>query len=201
MSKLAEIKELLAAITPEPWVAVARHSGNDGTQDEMDGLGWDIEGPPKPMRGQFSRCADAQLAAHSPEYVALLVTVVEAARVDDGRRDRGAKRVARVRGVSMSAKRMKLDQFPCPIGVGFICNAKCAEAIDNCGAVMCRFLDVYRKAEADHRCARLLRVINGRFLFRLAQVFRYGTCWDSAYTYLAELRQSIHKYLRAAGLE
>ena len=78
MSKLAEIKALLAAITPEPWVAVARHRDNDGTQDEMDGLGWDIEGPPEPMRGQFSKCADAQFAAHSPEYVALLVAVVEA---------------------------------------------------------------------------------------------------------------------------
>ncbi len=78
MSKLAEIKELLAAITPEPWVAVARHSDNDGTQDEMDGLGWDIEGPPEPMRGQFSRCADAQFMAHSKEYVRLLLAVVEA---------------------------------------------------------------------------------------------------------------------------
>ncbi len=77
VSKLAEIKALLAAITPELWVAVARHSGNDGTQDEMSGLGWDIEGPPEPMRGQFSRCADAQFAAHSPEYVALLLAVVE----------------------------------------------------------------------------------------------------------------------------
>lgn len=80
MSKLAEIKELLAAVTPEPWVAVARHGDNDGTQDEMSGLGWDIEGPPQPMRGQFSRCADAKFAAHSPEYVALLVAVVEAVR-------------------------------------------------------------------------------------------------------------------------
>ncbi len=78
MNKLAEIKALLAAITQEPWVAVARHSGNDGTQDEMSGLGWDIVGPPQPMRGQFSRCADAQFVAHSPEYVALLLAVVEA---------------------------------------------------------------------------------------------------------------------------
>ena len=83
MSKLAEIKTLLAAITPELWVAVARHSGNDGTQDEMDGLGWDIEGPPEPLRGQFSRCADAQFVAHSPEYVALLLAVVEAALTND----------------------------------------------------------------------------------------------------------------------
>lgn len=78
MSKLAEIKEFLAATTPEPWVAVARHCDNDGTQDEMDGLGWDVEGPPEPMRGQFSRCADAQFMAHSKEFVRLLLAVVEA---------------------------------------------------------------------------------------------------------------------------
>ena len=87
MSKLAEIKALLAAITPEPWVAVARHGDNDGTQDEMSGLGWDIEGPPEPMRGQFSRCADAQFAAHSPEYVRLLLAALEAALHQGGLSD------------------------------------------------------------------------------------------------------------------
>jgi hypothetical protein len=78
VSKLAEIKARLEAATPGPWKAWARDAANDGTQDEMVGLGWEIVGPPEPMRGQFSRCADAQFIAHSHEDVALLVAVVEA---------------------------------------------------------------------------------------------------------------------------
>ena len=54
--------------TPGPWIARARHRHNDGTQDELDGVGWDIEGPPIPwLRGQFARAADARLIAAAPD--------------------------------------------------------------------------------------------------------------------------------------
>ena len=53
--------------TPGPWFARPRHVDNDGTQDEMGGLGWDIEGPPEPMlRGQFALAGDAYLVASAP---------------------------------------------------------------------------------------------------------------------------------------
>ena len=53
--------------TPGPWRAVHRHSHGAPHDDEMAGLGWDIEGPPEPaLRGQFARAADARLAAAAP---------------------------------------------------------------------------------------------------------------------------------------
>ena len=59
--------------TPGPWTASARHSSNDGTQDEMSGLGWEIEGPPEPMlRGQFAKAADAYLIAAAPDLLEAL---------------------------------------------------------------------------------------------------------------------------------
>ena len=44
----------------------------------------------------------------------------------------------------MSTKRQYLGAYPCPIGIDTWCNAECAEAIDNCEAVMCRWLPIYR---------------------------------------------------------
>ena len=60
--------------TPGPWTARPRDAFYDGSQDEVSGLGWDVDGPPKPMlRGQFSRAADARLVASAPDmYQALL---------------------------------------------------------------------------------------------------------------------------------
>ena len=58
--------------TPGPWKARARCVTNDGTQDEMAGLGWNIEGPPEPSRGQFSKAADAYLVAAAPDLLAAL---------------------------------------------------------------------------------------------------------------------------------
>ena len=98
-------------------------------------------------------------------------------------------------------KRMKLDQFPCPIGVGFICNAECAEAIDDCEAVTCLWLPVYRQAMADHRCARLLKVFAGRWLDVVSRA--YLAVSDPSFrnwTNLSHLTGSIHKALRDAGL-
>ena len=63
--------------TPGPWQAYARHVHNDGTQDEMGGLGWDIHGPPKPqLRGQFSLAGDAYLVAAAPDLLAALENAV-----------------------------------------------------------------------------------------------------------------------------
>ena len=65
--------------TPGPWKAVPRHVDNDGTQDEMGGMGWDIEGPPEPMiRGQFAKAADAYLGAAAPDLLAALQSLYAA---------------------------------------------------------------------------------------------------------------------------
>ena len=63
--------------TAGPWKARARCVTNDGTQDEMAGLGWNIEGPPEPTRGQFFKAADAYLAAASPEMYKALKAMVD----------------------------------------------------------------------------------------------------------------------------
>ena len=56
--------------TPGPWNACPRHVDNDGTQDEISGLGWDIEGPRQPqLRGQFAKAADAYLIAAAPDLL------------------------------------------------------------------------------------------------------------------------------------
>ena len=60
----------MAEHTPGPWKALHRHVRGKHT-DEVNGLGWDIFGPPEPMlRGQFARAADAHLVAAAPELLA-----------------------------------------------------------------------------------------------------------------------------------
>ena len=55
--------------TPGPWKAVPRST--DALEEDYF-LGWEIEGPPEAMRGQFSRGDDARLAAAAPDlYQAL----------------------------------------------------------------------------------------------------------------------------------
>ena len=57
----------MADHTPGPWMAYPRHCDNDGTQDQMAGLGWDIEGPLEPqLRGQFAKAGDGGQAILSP---------------------------------------------------------------------------------------------------------------------------------------
>ena len=63
--------------TPGPWKARARCVTNDGTQDEMAGLGWNIEGPREPSRGQFSKAADACLVAAAPDLLEALVAMMD----------------------------------------------------------------------------------------------------------------------------
>ena len=55
--------------TPGPWKAVPRST--DAVEEDYF-LGWEIEGPPEAMRGQFARGDDARLAAAAPDlYQAL----------------------------------------------------------------------------------------------------------------------------------
>ena len=71
---ITELTALLADATPGPWTVNHRHIAGSENDDEMSGLGLEIEGPPEPiLRGQFSRSADARLAALGPELARRLV--------------------------------------------------------------------------------------------------------------------------------
>lgn len=95
----------------------------------------------------------------------------------------------------------KLDAYPCPVGLG-MCYTECAEALDRCEAVTCRFLDVYRQAIADHRCARLLRVFERRASQILLRCYMLSSEQTHAgWTRLTKLVDAIRDALRAAGLE
>ena len=60
--------------TPGPWRVNPRH----GHGDEVSGCGLDIDGPPEPLLlGQFSREADARLAAAAPDLLAACSLLVE----------------------------------------------------------------------------------------------------------------------------
>jgi hypothetical protein len=75
--------------TPGPWDAWHRHINGRLNDDEIDGLGWNIDGPPKPMRGQFSLAAyeylflickhtgDARLVAAAPDLLAAAQEMVK----------------------------------------------------------------------------------------------------------------------------
>ena len=55
--------------TPGPWKAVPRST--DAVEEDWF-FGWEIEGPPEAMRGQFARGDDARLVAAAPDlYQAL----------------------------------------------------------------------------------------------------------------------------------
>lgn len=57
--------------TPGPWRAVHRFIGAGPHDDEVAGLGWEVEGPPEPDgRGQFAKAADAHLIAAAPDLLA-----------------------------------------------------------------------------------------------------------------------------------
>ena len=74
--------------TPGPWRAVHRHSHGGADDDELAGLGWEIEGPAEPaLRGQFARAADARLAAKAPTlYEALreIASLAGGPNLDEG---------------------------------------------------------------------------------------------------------------------
>lgn len=62
-------------VTPGPWRATHRHVYGRPHDDEIDGLGWNIHGPPQPMRGMIARAADAHAIAAVPEMVGALKSV------------------------------------------------------------------------------------------------------------------------------
>ena len=70
--------------TPGPSRAVHRHSHGGADDDELAGLGWEIEGPAEPaLRGQFARAADARLAAEAPTLYEALREIAGLARGPD----------------------------------------------------------------------------------------------------------------------
>ena len=58
--------------TPGPWVARHRHVNATGVEDEMDGLGWEVDGPPDAIRGTYAKAADAKLIAAAPDLMEAL---------------------------------------------------------------------------------------------------------------------------------
>lgn len=55
--------------TPGPWRVRHRHYDAGPNEDEIGGLGWELEGPPEPMRGHFALAADAHLVAAAPDLL------------------------------------------------------------------------------------------------------------------------------------
>ncbi len=97
-------------------------------------------------------------------------------------------------------KRLSCDAFPCPVGVGLMCNAECRDAIDRCEAVICLWLPVYRQAVADHKCARLLRVFERRAEPTLARALDYYYVPGLEREQFGKLVDAIDDALREAGL-
>ncbi len=102
----------------------------------------------------------------------------------------------------MSTNRQSLGAYPCPIGIDTWCNEGCAEAIDNCEAVTCLWLPVYRQAMADQKCARVLLALKRWWWDRhyWADIF-VGVKGDPGSMRIARFRKLMEGRLRAAGLE
>ncbi len=99
-------------------------------------------------------------------------------------------------------KPLTLDDYPCPVGIGLTCNAECRDAIDNCEAVTCLWLPVYRQAMADHKCARVLLAIKRWWWDKhyWPDIF-VGVKGDPGSMRIARFRKLMEGRLRAAGLE
>lgn len=82
MSFAAELRKLIAKATPMPWEMSHRHVNASENDDELHGLGWDWSGdnqPEEPMRGVFSKAADAKLLCLLVNHADRIAELVEAA--------------------------------------------------------------------------------------------------------------------------
>jgi hypothetical protein len=78
--ELAAIRKRAIGATPGPWTRFGRSSSNPDGDDEF--LGHEIEGPPRPSRGQFARVADAEFIAHARTDVPTILAKVDRLRAE-----------------------------------------------------------------------------------------------------------------------
>ena len=106
--------------------------------------------------------------------------------------------------MSDKPKLTKLEQFPCPYcdGPTKFCKPDCLAALGGVDT-NCQVVDIYRKAMADHKCARLLRVFVKRGT-EDALVITHWATWVMKAPFserFARFSVAIRDALRAAGLE
>jgi hypothetical protein len=84
---LREIEERVKKATAPPWKATHRDVSvsDDADTDATCGglLGWEIEGPPEPDRGQFERAADAHFIAASRTDIPALCAEIRRLRAEN----------------------------------------------------------------------------------------------------------------------
>lgn len=62
--------------SPGPWVVTHRHVDGTAYDDEIDGLGLEIEAIERPLiRGDYALAGDAHLIAAAPELLEALISV------------------------------------------------------------------------------------------------------------------------------
>ena len=71
--RIAEIQQRVDKATQGTWTAESRNSMNHGLDDDDGFLGWEIDGPPVPTRGQFLSGRDADFIANAPAYLRWLL--------------------------------------------------------------------------------------------------------------------------------
>jgi len=76
-TQIAAIRQRLENATEGPWHMHHRCVDVAPDADEVCGLGWDWDqpGPPEPMRGVFSRHADAMFISHAHEDIQALLAL------------------------------------------------------------------------------------------------------------------------------
>lgn len=108
---------MLSKVTPWPWEANCRDCGNPTNNPEYgtcSGLGWELKGPPEPMRGQFENAYDAVLCALAPDHALLLAARCAEVAFIDIFGDDESKILIFTRGHAHMAL-CSLDTFGCPI--------------------------------------------------------------------------------------
>jgi hypothetical protein len=93
MTTIDAIRARLDAITPGKWTCLNRSA--DGIDDDF--LGFDVEGPPEAMRGQFAHRADATFIAHAPDDMRTLLDALAAAEARVAALEDGLRRLQTAR--------------------------------------------------------------------------------------------------------